>query len=78
MAQYIRFRLFTANNMLFSGREGSYRMNGIFVQTEYHGKLISKIVCGRDVRWFITGNCAVTYATLSECMAAIDRRAALA
>ncbi|MGN0974439.1 MAG: hypothetical protein ACI4OL_00445 [Gemmiger sp.] len=53
-------------------------MNGIFVQTEYHGKLISKIVCGRDVRWFITGNCAVTYATLSECMAAIDRRAALA
>lgn len=52
-------------------------MNGIFVQTEYQGTLISKIVCGRDVRWFIAGNCAVTYNTMDECMAAIDRRAAV-
>lgn len=51
-------------------------MNGIFVQTEYHGALISKIVCGRDVRWFIAGNCAVTYRTMDECMTAIDHRAA--
>jgi hypothetical protein len=48
-------------------------MNGIFVQTEYRGRLIRKIVCGAEVRWFIGSNCAVTYSTLEECRAVIDR-----
>ncbi|MDD4849748.1 MAG: hypothetical protein PHO10_03505 [Gemmiger sp.] len=47
-------------------------MNGIFVQTEYHGRLIRKIVCGSEVRWFIGSNCAVTYATMAECEQMID------
>ena len=35
--------------------------NGIYIQTEYHGKLIRKIVCNGDERWFIGSNCAVTF-----------------
>ncbi len=27
--------------------------NGIYIQTEYHGKLIRKIVCNGEERWFI-------------------------
>lgn len=51
---------------------GGVSMNGIFVQTEYHGKLIRKIICGREIRWFIGADCAVTYPTLEACMAVID------
>ena len=47
--------------------------NGIYIQTEYHGKLIRKIVCNGDVRWFIGSNCAVTFLSMDDCMAAIDR-----
>lgn len=46
--------------------------NGIYIQTEYHGKLIRKIVCNGEERWFIGSNCAVTFATLRDCMTAID------
>ena len=45
--------------------------NGIYIQTEYHGKLIRKIVC--NGRWFIGSNCAVTFLSMDDCMAAIDR-----
>ena len=27
--------------------------NGIYIQMEYHGKLIRKIVCNGEERWFI-------------------------
>ena len=47
--------------------------NGIYIQTEYHGKLIRKIVCNGDERWFIGSNCAVTFLSMDDCMAAIDR-----
>ena len=47
--------------------------NGIYIQTEYHGKLIRKIVCNGDERWFIGSNCAVTFMSMDDCMAAIDR-----
>ena len=43
--------------------------------TEYHGKLIRKIVCNGEERWFIGSDCAVTFLTMDDCMAAIDRRA---
>ena len=33
--------------------EGKRVPNGIYIQTEYHGKLIRKIVCNGDERWFI-------------------------
>ena len=49
--------------------------NGIYIQTEYHGKLIRKIVCNGEERWFIGSDCAVTFRTMDDCMAAIDRRA---
>ena len=41
--------------------------NGIYIQTEYHGKLIRKIVCNGS-------DCAVTFLTMDDCMAAIDAR----
>ena len=47
--------------------------NGIYIQTEYHGKLTRKIVCNGDERWFIGSNCAVTFLSMDDCMAAIDR-----
>lgn len=47
--------------------------NGIYIQTEYQGKLIRKIICNGDVRWFIGSNCSHTYPTMGDCMAAIDR-----
>lgn len=47
-------------------------MNGIFVVTEYRGNLIRKIVCNKDIRWFIGNNCAVTYDDLTATMTAID------
>ena len=37
--------------------------NGIYIQTEYHGKLIRKIVCNGEERWFIGSDCAVTFLT---------------
>lgn len=49
--------------------------NGIYIQTEYHGKLIRKIVCNGEERWFIGSDCAVTFSTMDDCMAAIDRLA---
>ena len=48
--------------------------NGIYIQTEYRGKLIRKIVCNGEVRWFIGSDCAETYLTMDASMAAIDRR----
>ena len=53
--------------------EGNRVPNGIYIQTEYHGKLIRKIVCNGDERWFIGSNCAVTFLSMDDCMAAIDR-----
>lgn len=53
--------------------EGKRVPNGIYIQTEYHGKLIRKIVCNGDERWFIGSNCAVTFLSMDDCMAAIDR-----
>lgn len=53
--------------------EGKSVPNGIYIQTEYHGKLIRKIVCNGDERWFIGSNCAVTFLSMTDCMAAIDR-----
>ena len=53
--------------------EGNRVPNGIYIQTEYHGKLIRKIVCNGDERWFIGSNCAVTFMSMDDCMAAIDR-----
>lgn len=47
--------------------------NGIYIQTEYQGRLIRKIVCNGEERWFIGSNCTTTFATLRDCMAAIDR-----
>ena len=47
--------------------------NGIYIQTEYHGKLIRKIVCNGEERWFIGSDCAVTFLTMDDCMAAIRR-----
>ena len=41
--------------------------NGIYIQTEYHGKLIRKIVCNGDERWFIGSNCAVTFMSMDDC-----------
>ena len=38
--------------------------NGIYIQTEYHGKLIRKIVCNGEERWFIGSDCAVTFLTM--------------
>ena len=38
--------------------------NGIYIQAEYRGKLIRKIVCNGEERWFIGSDCAVTYLTL--------------
>lgn len=49
--------------------------NGIYIQAEYRGKLIRKIVCNGEERWFIGfigSDCAVTYLTLQACKAAID------
>ena len=43
--------------------------NGIYIQAEYRGKLIRKIVCNGEERWFIGSDCAVT---LQACKAAID------
>ena len=43
--------------------------NGIYIQTEYHGKLIRKIVCNGEERWFIGSNCAETFLTMDACMA---------
>ena len=48
--------------------------NGIYIQTEYHGKLIRKIVCNGEERWFIGSDCAVTFLAMDDCMAAIDAR----
>lgn len=52
--------------------------NGIYIQTEYQGRLIRKIVCNGEERWFIGSNCAVTFMTMEDCMAAIDRQAVTA
>ena len=38
--------------------------NGIYIQTEYRGRLIRKIVCNGEERWFIGSNCAETFLTL--------------
>ena len=38
--------------------------NGIYIQAEYRGKLIRKIVCNGEERWFIGSDWA--------CKAAID------
>ena len=35
--------------------------NGIYIQAEYRGKLIRKIVCNGEERWFIGSDCAVTF-----------------
>lgn len=50
--------------------------NGIYIHTEYRGNLIRRIVCNGEERWFIGSDCAVTFATLADCIAAIDHRAA--
>ena len=50
--------------------------NGIYIQTEYRGRLIRKIVCNGEERWCIGSNCAETFLTLQACMAAIDRTTA--
>ena len=44
--------------------------NGIYIQAEYRGKLIRKIVCNGEERWFIGSDCAVTSLTLQACTAA--------
>ena len=49
--------------------------NGIYIQSEYRGKLIRKIVCNGEERWFIGSDCAVTFMTMDECMHAIDQLA---
>ncbi|MEE0799843.1 MAG: hypothetical protein U0L91_01040 [Gemmiger sp.] len=49
--------------------------NGIYIQTEYRGKLIRKIVCNGEERWFIGSDCAVTFQSLQACKAAIDSSA---
>ena len=54
--------------------EGIRMPNGIYIQTEYHGKLIRKIVCNGEERWFIGSDCANTFLTMDACMAAIDHR----
>ena len=55
---------------------GNHKMpNGIYIQTEYQGRLIRKIVCNGEERWFIGSNCAVTFLTMEACMAAIDQLA---
>ena len=46
--------------------------NGIYIQADYRVKLIRKIVCNGEERWFIGSDCAVTYLTLQACKAAID------
>ncbi len=46
--------------------------NGIYIQTEYHGRLIRKIVCNGEERWFIGSDCTVTFPSLAACFAAID------
>ena len=46
--------------------------NGIYIQAEYRGKLIRKIVCNGEERWFIGSDCAVTYLTLQACKAAVS------
>ena len=43
--------------------------------SEYRGKLIRKIVCNGEERWFIGSDCAVTFMTMDECMHAIDQLA---
>lgn len=48
--------------------------NGIYIQSEYRGTLIRKIVCNGEERWFAGSDCATTYPTEGDCMAAIDRR----
>ncbi len=48
--------------------------NGIYIQTEYLGRLIRKIVCNGEERWFIGSDCTVTFPTIRDCMAAIERR----
>lgn len=55
--------------------EGIGMPNGIYIQTEYHGKLIRKIVCNGEERWFIGSDCAVTFLSMAACMAAIDQLA---
>ena len=55
-------------------RRADHMPNGIYIQTEYHGKLIRKIVCNGEERWFIGSDCAVTFLTMDDCMAAIDAR----
>ena len=52
--------------------------NGIYIQTEYQGRLIRKIVCNGEERWFIGSNCAVTFLSMEACKAAIDRLVATA
>lgn len=52
--------------------------NGIYILDEYHGKLIRKIVCNSEERWFIGSDCAVTYPSLADCQNAIDSTARLA
>lgn len=49
--------------------------NGIYIQAEYRGKLIRKIVCNGEERWFIDPNCAVTFLSMAACKAAIDQLA---
>lgn len=48
--------------------------NGIYIQTEYQGKLIRKIVCNGDERWYIGSDCANTFTSMADCMACIDRQ----
>ena len=62
-----RYRLLAANR-----KEAGNMMNGIYIQTEDRGKLIRKIVCNGEERWFIGSDCAVTFLTLQACKAAID------
>lgn len=50
--------------------------NGIYIQAEYHGQLIRKIVCNQEERWFIGNDSTVTYPTLAACEQAVDRATA--
>lgn len=48
--------------------------NGSTSRRSTTGKLIRKIVCNGEERWFIGSDCAVTFLTMDDCMAAIDAR----
>ena len=47
-------------------------MNGIFIVCEYRGKLVNRIVCNSESRWFMGKDSEHTYPTVEELMARID------